>query len=278
MDISLQTTTVGEIPILTLAPANVQSAPLVFYIPGYSASKETGLSLGYQIAGAGCFFVAFDPWLHGERFDPLLFEAAKPEQGGIYPPETGMDTIVLFFQVIRRCLEDIRTLLAHLDGDPRVDAGRCGVTGVSMGGYTSFLAFADIPKVQAAVPVVGLPSFSRRWLDLLDECAYSNPEWAAALEQVAEQTAARTEQIQALDPTDRLAMAAPRALLMMSGDFDNDQPKLYSIYAYRELHRAWAAQPDNLRLNVYPVGHTMTPQMERDAVEWFRRHLLLAGR
>jgi len=28
-----------------------------------------------------------------------------------------------------------------------------------------------------------------------------------------------------------------------------------------------------LRLNIYPAGHTVTPQMERAAVEWFVTHL-----
>ena len=36
----------------------------------------------------------------------------------------------------------------------------------------------------------------------------------------------------------------------------------------------YAADPDRLRLAIYPAGHTVTPQMERDAADWFSRHLL----
>ena len=70
-----------------------------------------------------------------------------------------------------------------------------------------------------------------------------------------------------------LAAAAPRALLIMNGDFDSDQPKSYSIYAYRALLAAWAERPDNLTLAIYPAGHVVTDQMERDLVQWFDRHL-----
>ena len=60
----------------------------------------------------------------------------------------------------------------------------------------------------------------------------------------------------------------------MNCDFDADQPKLYAVSFYREQRAQYAANPDNLRLNIYPARPTVTPAMERDAVDWFRRHLL----
>jgi hypothetical protein len=121
--------------------------------------------------------------------------------------------------------------------------------------------------------MMGIPSFDRRWQDILDECAYSNAAWAAAIAAQPEATQRSSGFIRTLDPYPLLAAAAPRALLMMNGDFDSDQPKTYSIYAYRELRTAWASHPDRLRLNIYPAGHTITPEMERDLVAWFVTHL-----
>ena len=109
-----------------------------------------------------------------------------------------------------------------------------------MGGYASFLVFANLPQVQAAVPMIGVPSFTRRWLDLLDECAFSNPEWATALDRVTEQTRQRTAFVQEIDPIEKLKDAAPRALLIMNCDFDSDQPKAYAIDCYRELRTRYA--------------------------------------
>ncbi len=269
----VETGMVGEIPVLCAAPVEARSLPVVFYICGYGSNKESGLPIAYQLARAGFFVVSFDPWLHGERFDERIFRAAEPEFGGIYPPETGLDIGYLFYQVIYRCLADVQTLLAHFAGDPRADVTRCGVAGHSMGAYASFLVFANLPQVQAAVPMMGIPSFDRRWQDILDECSYSNPEWAAAIAALPEETEGRSAFIRGIDPQPLLASAAPRALLIMNGDFDSDQPKSYSIYAYRALRDAWVERPDNLKLAIYPAGHVVTDEMEHELIQWFGRHL-----
>jgi hypothetical protein len=142
-----------------------------------------------------------------------------------------------------------------------------------MGAYAAFLAFANLPQMKAAVPMMGIPNFTQRWLDLLDECSFSNREWAMALAQVEAATRQNTAFIQEIDPYKKLKEAVPRALLMMNGDFDTDQPKLYSVYAYRELLPVYAAQPEALRLNIYPAAHTLTPAMEQDAAAWFSKWL-----
>jgi cephalosporin-C deacetylase-like acetyl esterase len=270
----LETDTIHSIPVLTIAPADAERCPAIFFISGFGGSKEDGLRLGYQLAQAGFFFISFDAWLHGERYDAWRDHASDPAQGGIYPPESGLDTGVLFFRVIQQCQADVQTLIDQYASDPRVDTRRSGVAGLSMGGYASFLIFANIPAVQAAVPMIGIPQFSQRWRDLLDECAFSNPAWAAALGRLERQVREHTALIDAIDPTERLRYAAPRALLIMNCDFDADQPKLYGISFYRELRAQYAANPERLRLNIYPAGHTVTPAMERDTVEWFRRHVL----
>ena len=60
---------------------------------------------------------------------------------------------------------------------------------------------------------------------------------------------------------------------MMNGDFDSDQPKHYTLDWLRTARQYYANCPDHLKWNVYPCGHTMTPQMESDAVDWFALHL-----
>ena len=270
----LENETIAGIPVLLMRPDGTQRCPLVFYVPGYGQGKESGLGLGYKLAQAGCAFVTFDPLWHGERYDRRLWDAADPALGGLYPPNSGLDVWRTFCTVIGHCTEDVRTLLARFAGDERLDVQNCAVTGPSMGGYASFLIFADLPQMRAAVPMIGIPTFLRRWTDLLDECAFSNPDWAAALAQLQEQTAQQTAAIAAIDPTEKLLSAAPRALLIMNCDFDSDQPKHYAIEFYRELLPAYAACPERLGLRIYPAGHTVTPQMEADAVAWIANHLL----
>jgi dienelactone hydrolase len=272
--IVIETATIEGIPYLAILPQSEQRLPVVFYIPGYGLPKESSLGLGYKLAQAGLCCVAIDPLWHGERFDRRLFEASDPALGGIYPPEAGLDIGITFYTVIGQCLPDVRTVLAHLANDARLDIQRCAVTGPSMGGYASFLIFANMPQMLAAVPMIGIPTFRRRWQDILDESAFSNAEWAAALARVADTAQQQLAAIAAIDPAEKLLAAAPRALLIMNCDFDSDQPKHYAIEFYRELRKTYAASPEKLRIAIYPAGHTVTSDMERDAVAWIVGHLL----
>ena len=118
MSISLGATVVHDIPVLSLAPDEAQGCPAVFFIPGFGGRKEDGLGLGYRLARRGFFVASFDSWLHGERYDARLAHAADRDRGGIYPPETGLDTFLLFLRVIYQCQIDVQTLIAHYAADP----------------------------------------------------------------------------------------------------------------------------------------------------------------
>lgn len=86
VNISLHSTSVANIPVLTLIQNGAKACPVVFYVPGYGGTKESGLNLGYQLARQGFFVVSFDPLWHGERFDERLFNP----QPALYPPDTGL--------------------------------------------------------------------------------------------------------------------------------------------------------------------------------------------
>jgi dienelactone hydrolase len=273
MRILIEKGSADSIPFLSLVPENAQNTPVIFYVPGYGLGKESGLSLGYRLAQAGFAFISPDPLYHGERYQQLLDHAHQPELGGIYPPETGLDTARVFFRAIAHSLDDIKSLIDHFSEDSRFDVQNCGVTGPSMGGCASFLAFANLPEIKAAVPMIGLPNFTKRWKDLLDETAFSDPEWARGLENQMEETREFTAFVQGVDPYSKLLLIDNKALLIMNCDFDSDQPKIYSIDLYREMLPNYQDQPGKLRLRIYPFGHQVTPEMEADAVNWFQQHL-----
>lgn len=207
----VETSTIQDIPTLTILPQPAQGCPVVFVVSGYGRVKEDALRIGHQLAQQGLACISFDALFHGERYHPRLDRAHEPELGGIYPPKTGLDISVTFFEVIQRCLLDVRTLIDHYADDPRLDLTRCGVTGASMGGYVSYLAFANLPQMRVAAPMIGIPCFLKRWTDLLDETSCSNPTWAQALSQVAERTAQHTAFVERIDPWPKLAEAAPSA-------------------------------------------------------------------
>lgn len=272
--IAVETKVIEEIPVLMCIPDSSKPCPIVFYIPGFTAHKHYGLSLAYLLAQKGIACISIDSLYHGERYDARIVDGAQPQYGGIYPRDSGLDIFMIFMRVVEQSSQDVRTLLNALVDDTRIDMNRAGVTGMSMGAWTTFLAFAMIPKLKVAVPMMGIPTFTQRWLDLLDECAWSNPEWKQALSQLTDKTNAHTEYIKHLDPAIALQQCAPRSLLIMNGDFDNDMMKTYTLNWYREAKIAWQAHPHDLRWKVYPVGHTITHQMEHDTVFWFAKHFM----
>ncbi len=269
LDITLESRKIAAIPVLLILPVHADRAPVVFFIPGMWRTKSDGLALGVRLAQRGIACVSIDPVDHGDRYDSRVERIDQP----VYPLDAGLDMFLQFLRVIRQSALDVGTLLSALATDPRLDTAHAGVTGISMGSYASFLAFAENPALQAAVPMMGIPTFARRWLDLLDECSFSNPDWGIAIEAAALHVRVDTTFVQSFDPADKLLSVAPRALLAMNGDFDSDQPKHYTLDWLRTGRQQYACCPDRLKWNVYPCAHTMTPQMESDAVDWFERHL-----
>jgi uncharacterized protein len=271
--LTIETRVIKQIPVFMCLPESSEPCPVVFYIPGFTSQKRDGISLAYQLAQEGIACIGIDPLYHGDRYDVRLVEGADAKYGGIYPRESGLDIFLIFMEVIEQSALDVATLLNVLEDDPRIDVQRAGVTGMSMGAWASFLAFANIQQLKTAVPMMGIPTFTRRWLDLVDECAWSNLGWKQVLAQLTDEIKAHTNFITRYDPATALYESAPRPLLIMNGDFDTDMIKTYTLDWYRDAKRAWDLHPENLQWNVYPVGHTVTSQMEHDTVMWFVKHV-----
>ena len=99
-------------------------------------------------------------------------------------------------------------------------------------------------------------------------------KYVETLKKIQPLVAAHSRFIADIDPYEKLKNVAPKPLFMMNCDFDTDQPKIYSIYAYRDLFPFYQSHPQNIKLRIYPAGHEVTPQMEEEAVDWFCDHLL----
>ena len=271
----LETCQVGEIPVTTMADQSTKGQPVVFYLHGLTSDKRDGLALGYRLVEAGFFFVALDAPMHGERKDARLNALMEGEADLVYPADTGLDLFFLVHEIIVQLAQDVGTLIGHLSKDSRADIGRIGVTGASMGGYTSFNQAAHDPRVQAAVPMIGIPAFADRCADVvLEASAYE--KWADAMVAAEPVTARQSAFMASIDPFDRLEEFFPNPLLMMCGDQDLAAPKKYSVDLYRKLKPVYATRPERLRLNIYDdAGHRVTSTMMDDACDWFRRYLSL---
>lgn len=273
MKIIVETHPIGGIPVLTVCPQRAHRCPVVFLLHGFGSRKEDLLDLAFRLAGRGLFAVAVDAVHHGERADGALDSFDDPQRC-TYPVESGLDRYVFMHQVVVETGRDLARLLEYLAADPRVDTVRCGVTGVSMGGFAAYYLAATEPRVAAAAPIVGMPAFGERWEDVTLE-ASTYDQWRAqmaAAQPVVERHAAF---MRSIDPSPQLTSFYPRPLFMLCGDLDTHQPKSYTLRFYRALLPVYADHPDRLKLKIYDgVGHDLSPGMMEDVADWFASNWL----
>lgn len=156
-------------------------------------------------------------------------------------------------------VEDMRALDV-LCARSDVDASRVGCAGLSGGGMrTVFLGGLD-DRIRCAIAV----GFMTTWRDfLLDKCFTHT--WMTYVPLLSRD----------LDFPEILALRAPAATMVLNCW---DDP----LYTPAEMKRAdgimretfaRAGAADKYRCNFYPGGHKFDRAMQRDAFEWFDRHL-----
>ena len=272
--ITVETTTIADVPIIIVAPEDAEGCPIVFHVHGFTGNKKAGVALGYRLAMEGMVCVCVDAYMHGDRLDPRLTALLDGSADYVYPRDTGLDIYFELHNIVKQTGDDVERLIDRFAGDPRVDTGRVGVTGYSMGGFTTYYTAAHNPRVQAAAALISFPALTERWEDVIAESS-SYEKWADAIASVEAETAERTAFIRAMDPYAKLRDFYPRPLLMIQGDLDTDAPKFYTVKLYRELKPIYAEHPERLALHVYDhIAHQVTNPMRDDVSEWFKQHLL----
>jgi dienelactone hydrolase len=156
-------------------------------------------------------------------------------------------------------VEDQRALDV-LCARPDVDAKRVGCAGLSGGGMrTVFLGGLD-DRIRCAIAV----GFMTTWRDfLLDKC--HTHTWMTYVPLLPRD----------LDFPEILALRTPAATMVLNCTED-------PLYTVGEMRRAdamirdtfeRAGAGDNYRCNFYSGGHKFDREMQKDAFEWFDRHL-----
>jgi fermentation-respiration switch protein FrsA (DUF1100 family) len=75
VEITLETFSVQEIPVLRMAEADAAGQPVVFFVHGFTGDKSSVLMLGYELAQAGFTTVSFDA---PKIYSVDLYRALKP--------------------------------------------------------------------------------------------------------------------------------------------------------------------------------------------------------
>ncbi|MGD8814158.1 MAG: prolyl oligopeptidase family serine peptidase [Anaerolineales bacterium] len=265
---------VEGIPVLTLSEDTSDRRPLVFFMHGFLAEKQQGLNLGYALAKAGFYFVSFDASMHGDRFDERPGKVWNGKGDLVYPLGSKLDAFFLMHEIVVQNAEDFEVLSARFSQREGVDAKRIGITGFSMGGFSTFYLAANQPAIRTAVSIAGIPAFAARWNDVTLE-ASTYEQWASVMQKAEEETVRRSAFMQTIDPWEKLTAFPPKPLLMIHGDRDIDSPKKYSVDLYRVLKPRYADHPERLRLSIHDeAGHQLTPVMIEEVRDWMVTHLL----
>ena len=253
--------------------------PTVIVLHGTGGKKEGNLALLRKLAEKGFIAIAIDGRFHGERGTSADYNNAIARafaDGGSHP---------LYYDTVW----DVMRLVDYLQSRSDVDANRIGLMGISKGGIETWLTAAVDPRIAVAVPCIALQSF---------EWGLDHDGWHRRVGTVQKgfDAAAKSAGLQTPDAQfaqkfyDRLIpgihaqfdgpqmmkLIAPRPLLGISGEKDPINPLPGVRLCEQSAQEAYksAGAPDKFKLLIEKdAGHTVTPEGQAAAIEWFSRWL-----
>jgi dienelactone hydrolase len=142
-----------------------------------------------------------------------------------------------------------------------VDGERIGVTGLSGGGWRTNMMAALEPRIKAAVSV--------GWMTTGDTQQPYNLAGAVGTFCLLPGVWNR------LDIPDLIAMAAPKACMVVSASEDRLFPPLGQREAARQIAAAfeWAGCPEKFRSYMPPKPHCYDSEIQAEALKWLDKHL-----
>lgn len=235
--------------------------PVVIFMHGMGGSKESNAARMQEWAGKGLFVVAIDAHLHGERKVPGLGPQGK-NLGAL-----GTDYAIWLHQSsVSHTARDVSKVIDALSARPDVDLSRIGVAGISMGSSTCMVLAWKEPRISVVVGMIGAVDF---WYDVT-----KTPPGKEQDEKRAALSPRVRQLVSSIDPLDKKAAIAPKALLLANGA--KDQIDIESIKKFvKELEPSYKEHPDRLKLLEEPkTGHSVTDRMWTEGTDWLVRHLV----
>jgi dienelactone hydrolase len=276
-----------RVPVLLVRPSkDAGRRPAIIILHGTGGTKEGQRALLVDLAKRGFVALAIDGRYHGERvtgtigllaYNKAIVKAwrAKPGEAQEHP---------FYYDTCWDVMRAIDYLETRADVDPK----RIGLMGFSKGGIETWLSAAD-DRIAVAVPAIGVQSF--RW-------SLEHDRWQGRAKTIALAHQAAADDLGAKDvnpevcrtlwnkvipgmlgPFDcpsMLRLYAGRPLLILNGELDPNCPLEGAEIAFAEARRAYeqAGASERLKIIVAPgVGHAVTDNQRRAAIEWLVRWL-----
>ncbi len=278
---------IERVPTLLVRPMSGGKRPAVIVLHGTGGNKESQREWLRDLARHGIIGVAIDARYHGERsggakgadaYLAAITRAWKSKPGEPQAHPFYYDTVW-----------DLWRTVDYLQSRPDVDPDRIGMIGFSMGGIETWLAASVDERVKVAVPAIGVQSF--RW-------SLENDRWQGRAKTIASPHEAAARELgepkvnrrvcEALwdkiipgmrdrfDCPSMVRLFGGRPLLILNGELDPNCPiggAEVAFAAARAAHDA-AGKPNQLKIDVAKgVGHAVTPNQRRMALDWLVRWL-----
>jgi len=156
---------------------------------------------------------------------------------------------------------DDQRCIDYLLSRPEVDPERIGCTGLSGGGWRTNILTALDPRIEAAVSV--------GWMTTGDSQQVYNLSGAVGTFCLLPGVWNR------IDIPDLMAMAAPKAVMVVSGTQDRLFPPSGQRDAARQIEAAfaWAGCPERFREYAPQKPHCYDAEIQAEALAWFDKHL-----
>lgn len=247
------------------------------FLTKWKADAYGGRGIANDLARRGYVVIAIDMFYWGDR--RILFED-DPADWRDRPADISTERIreycrrsAQYEPLVARTIEsagftwpgvmftdDLRTV-DYLVTRPEVDPGRIGCVGLSVGGLRSCHLAALDDRIKAAVVVGWMASYPAQLRDKINH--------TIGFTKLVPGMASR------MDYPDVAAMAMPTPLLVINGSrdqlFDLDGVK----HCFNKLAKCYAKAgvPENFRGSLYDAPHEFNAEMQREAWDWFERHL-----
>jgi dienelactone hydrolase len=278
---------VERVPTVVLRPETVkEKLPVVIVLHGTGGSKEGMVPFLKELVKRKLIGVAIDARYHGGRaggakgadaYNQAIVRAWKAGPGAAREYPFYYDT----------CW-DLWRLVDYLQTRPDVDARRLGMIGFSMGGIETWLSAAADERIRVAVPAIAVQSFrwsleNDRWQGRARTIGRAHDAAARDLgEPAVNQRVCRALWnkvvpgiVDQFDCPSMLRLFAGRPLLIVSGTRDPNCPYAGAKLAIAAAEQAYqdAGARDRLRVLSADVGHTVTGEQRREALDWLERWL-----
>jgi dienelactone hydrolase len=258
------------VPGILLIPKNRKGpAPAILGLHGHGSSKESICTdekssqlIGPMLAKRGYLVAAIDACFNGDRVGkgpagPKLDKGANAQELSLFKLYLWQGRSLWGMM-----LREEQCLLDYLETRPEVDNTRIAATGMSMGCTRSWWLAAIDERIRA---VAGVACFTR-YTELI---AHGNLRKHGIYYFVP-------GVLRHFDTEAIHALIAPRPHLELSGDQDGGAPTSGIATLEKKLAALYRlyGKSDHFRSVIYKgTGHEYLPEMKKEMVEWFERHL-----